>query len=97
MDQGVLLGALLTYLLKAFDLLLHVLLAGTFFAFGFDINLIRFLLNYLINQKHKTKIEHAYISWENITSGVPQGLIIEPLLLNIDLFDLFFHSHKKKL
>ena len=38
---------------------------------------------------HITKIDNAYNFWQNILYGVLQGLILSPLLFNIDSFDLF--------
>ena len=49
-----------------------------------------FRLNYLTNRKQRTKIGQVYSPWDEITSGVPQGSILGPLIFNIDLCDMFF-------
>ena len=42
-----------------------------------------------LNQKQRTKIGSSYSIWEDIASGVSQGSILGPLLLNIFLCDFF--------
>ena len=89
MDQYCLFGALLTDLSKAFVCPPHDLLAARLFGYGFGVKSTSFLLNYLTNSNFKPKIAHAYSSSENVAFGVPRGLILGPLLFNIDLCDIF--------
>ena len=90
MDQGKFFGALLTDLSKAFDCLPHDLLAAKLSVYGFGNNSTRFLFDYLTNRKQTTKIGQVYSPWNEITSGVPQGSILGPLIFNTDLCHMFF-------
>ena len=82
--------ALLTDLSKSFDCLPHDLLLAKLNAYGFSLPALRLVQSYLSNRKQGTKINSEFSSWEEILFGVPQGLILGPLLFNIFLSDLFF-------
>ena len=88
-DNNKAFGALLTDLLKAFDWLGHDLLIAKLHAYGIDIDSLNILQDYLSNRKQKTKVDFLYSSWEAMLSGVPQGSILEPLLFNIFMCDMF--------
>ena len=62
LDQGHILGALLTDLSKAFDYLPHNLLIAKSNAYGFDNMAVRFVYNYLTSRKQITKISDTYSS-----------------------------------
>ena len=51
-------------------------------AYGIDIDSLNILQDHLSNRKQRTKVDSFYSSWEAILSGVPQGSILGPLLLN---------------
>ena len=46
--------------------------------------------DYLSNRLQHVKINSTFSSWSEITQGVPQGSVLDALLFNIYLNDLFF-------
>ena len=61
-DSGRVFGALMTDLSKAFDCLHHKLLIAKLDAYGFDINLVKLIKQYLSSRKQRVKVGNAYSS-----------------------------------
>ena len=81
---------MLTDLSKAFDCLSQELLVAKLIAYGVEISSVRLIYDYLTNGKQKTKFGNDYSFWRDILSGVKQRSVLDPLLFNIYICDMFF-------
>ena len=73
---------------KAFDTMNQDLLIAKLGAYGFQEDALVFMKSYF-TKRQRARVNSNFIMWEKIISGVPQGSILGPLLLNILLNDLF--------
>ena len=82
-------GALLADLSNPFNCLSHDLLIAKLRAHVLYVDLLSELQDYLRNHIQRTKVDSFYSPWEVIFSGVSQGFILGPLLLNIFMCNMF--------
>ena len=85
--------AIFTDLSKAFDCICHDLLIAKLNSYGFDRNALKLISDYLSDRLPETKAGSSFRAYLDIIYGVPQGSILESLLFNIDLCDLFFEDY----
>ena len=86
-DKGGYISAIFMDLSKAFDTLNHDLLIAKLGAYGFGTDALRYMRSYLTNRHQRVRINSSYSSWGTITTGVPQGSNLGPLIFKININD----------
>ena len=94
LDEKQLPIAIFIDLSKAFDTIDHTILISQLEHYGVENNEFQWFISYMHNRQQYVEIENIKSTTETITTGVPQGSILGPLLFLIYINDLALASTK---
>ena len=65
---------------KAFDKVLHNSIIDACYRFHLPLQAIKWISSFLSDRKQCVRVRKSFSQWSSISSGVPQGSVVGPLL-----------------
>ena len=92
LDNGNMVGSLAIELSRAFDSLPQGLLLAKVYAYDVNIESYKLIASYHHDRHHRVKIRDKRSDWLQIKRGLPQGSVMNSLLFNIIINDIFLFN-----